>query len=544
MRDVATLGYFEWRRFVHRIAAIRRSPGRVLLWGAYALGIGFFIVSRAMLGAHTHVRAAAQFDARIAACVGGIFAIFFGLTFLTSRTRNVGAFDSLAEARFMALSHMPRPLILGWVQVRASAGLLLRLGISLTFSLGIFVGNVTSGAATLLAICASLLTTYVVCAFPIPIALARGRAVLVYRAVGCAALAVGILAVAREAVLFIVPDAPGANVLARVPTPLIGAFVGALTRGDVRAFLVLLAGAVLATALAIAASRDAFPELYEMTTASVDRLSLRRGTRSAAAVIEERSRARFAKGRARVVTRSTSRVPSGAWVLVWRNWLALRRGRGIGSLVLGLACWYALGIGVGLGFSHGNDIAKSVVFSLLGVATMLAVVGTAFLGQSMALDVQRPLFWLAGSSTLARLTALLASALWRGTLTIGGMVAAGCIAAGRFEFAFGAPFLAAAAIALMQTTGVALYALFPARIDQQGPLALVRVLLTLIVLATPGLMLGGAMLLAGFAHVALPPVAGAGCFALGAFVEAGALLTFAAWRIDAKPEAFGRSAEA
>jgi hypothetical protein len=231
-------------------------------------------------------------------------------------------------------------------------------------------------------------------------------------------------------------------------------------------------------------------------------------------------------------------------VLVWRNWLGLRRGRGVASLVLGLVGWYALAVAVGLGYAHGNAIAKSVLFATLGIATTLAVVGSAFLGQAMALDVQRPLFWLAGPSTLARLTALLASALWRGTLTVGLMVAAGCLAAGRADFAFAAPFLAAAVVALLQSTGVALYALFPARIDQQGPLALVRVLLTFVLLATPALMLGAGMLLARLAQVPLPPVGGAGLFALGAVVEAGALLTFAAWRIDAKPEAFGRAADA
>jgi len=92
-----------------------------------------------------------------------------------------------------------------------------------------------------------------------------------------------------------------------------------------------------------------------------------------------------------------------------------------------------------------------------------------------------------------------------------------------------------AAVLHLRAVGLALYALFPSTIDQRGPLAFVRALLTYI-LAVPPAIAGGVI---GYAFHTLTGGVMVGISA--AILETLVLVTFASARIDGRGVAFAQA---
>ena len=81
---------------------------------------------------------------------------------------------------------------------------------------------------------------------------------------------------------------------------------------------------------------------------------------------------------------------------------------------------------------------------------------------------------------------------------------------------------------LLAATGFAAFALFPSDADWRGPVAALRLLASLALLAPPAVLYALGATLGG------APLVGLGASSLLALIEAGALIGIAAWRLDGR----------
>ncbi len=539
-RGLGTLRFLEWRRLVQRFCAIRRSPGRAALWTLGAIAVGFFVVAR--IRAAQHAQRFDAIDPRITAVAGGTFALFVGAMLAGSRRKTVGAFESLAEARFIALSDVSPLLVLLWLQVRTSLSIVLRTILSIAFFLFTVSPNDQTGGATARYMLSLLAATYFLAALPLPVALSRAPMTAVYRGIAACALALGAYTIVRAALPFLFAETAVARFAEASPASPLAPAAADVLHGGWTGLIVLAILALGTTMLTVTVARDAYPELYEMTLGGIERISLRRGNSgSVFARARERLNAQLKSSRSpRVVTRGHTTLPRGAWILVWRGWLLFRRSRPLMRSVLGLLGWYALAATLGFAFERGNQGFRVTLIGAGAGSISLAIVFSAFFAQTVALDLGKPLFWLVGSSTLARLVALVTGSVWRAVLTLGGAGAILLVVAGAPTLAVAAPIVAATLVVLLQTTGYAIYALFPARIDQNGPLAIVRIFLALVSTIVPALVAAAVAFGALALHVHVPAVALALIGATVAAIEGSLFLLFASWRIDSTLDAFTR----
>jgi hypothetical protein len=155
----------------------------------------------------------------------------------------------------------------------------------------------------------------------------------------------------------------------------------------------------------------------------------------------------------------------------------------------------------------------------------MVVVGVGA-SSTLASEVRRPLFWLSPTPLFERLSALLLARIWQTVLLFEFAAAGIALGGGRpiqtLLFALGLPVLAA----LLAGVGFAAFALFPSAADARGPVALLRIGFSLVILIPPLALDAVGSALFG---AALPALTAA---ALVALIEAGALVGIAAWRLD------------
>ena len=136
------------------------------------------------------------------------------------------------------------------------------------------------------------------------------------------------------------------------------------------------------------------------------------------------------------------------------------------------------------------------------------------------------MFWLSDASLFERLAALVAGHIWHFTAWF--LLFAIGLASGHARTL---PILFAgltgpALLILCAAIGTAAFALFPNEIDQRGPLAMLRLVVSWLFMI-PAIVAGILSLVV--LHSATAALAGA---AIVALAEAGALIGFAAWRLD------------
>jgi len=153
----------------------------------------------------------------------------------------------------------------------------------------------------------------------------------------------------------------------------------------------------------------------------------------------------------------------------------------------------------------------------------------------LAEDLRKPLWWMGPDPIWLRLVAWVLATSWR--LAI-------CIAIGTVVFAatLGLSVIAAAGIPIaitiaiyLRSIGLALYALLPSGLDQRGPLAMLRALLTY-VFTLPGI--AASVLAALLTHSLAAALAAGIVVALG---EALGLIAFAAARIQGRGATFAQA---
>lgn len=512
MSGVGALFFADWRSAVNDARRALRSPGRLMLWLLYAGGLALFFWSR-VYGRGGGI-AGARADLLRADYFMSALLVTLALALASGRGA-VGIFRTRAEARFIIGSPLAAPTAIAYLQAREALSQAVRLLFSFIYFILVFgprhVGPAVVVADVLLIVAMMAAAAAVV----VPRRLLPAPAGIVCACVGAPlallAAAPAIRDVLAQAAVPL-PRALADRVLAALPPWHPGTVL-------LEPSLVWLGAvaAVVAVAIAVlaAAGRDAYPELYAMSVARIDRLERWR-QRRARGVLGESP----APVRRRTLTAGTA--PAGVLIFVWKSIVDFRRQVPLVYVGAGI-------VGCGLaGFAAARFVStgEGALFSaLIGVVINVLVLVGITATSALYNEIRRPLFWLAPAPLFERLCALALARIWR-TIIMLEIVAAGYAFGGggtpeTLVVAAGLPAL----VALLAGVGFAVYAFYPSTADWRGPVAVLRLLVSIVLLAPVFVLYS-----VGAAFVT--PLAALGAAALLALLEAGALLGIAAWRLD------------
>ncbi len=524
MNALWALTYGDRHALVNGLRELRRRPGRALTWALYLIAVtAFGILKTAPRSAHAAGVSAAWASIVNDAIVGGL-AVGFGLVMASGPERWLGFFSSRAEALLLPRGTLPPVLVASYLQARAIVRTLIGGALRLAY---IFLLAVPTGT-TVHALALQLLffgaAGAAITSVALPRALARGKARAVMVALGSAISIVAALPLVADALQWIEPAALPA-MLRGLPHP--GVVLTTLSAGDLRAISAPLVIAALATGAFALAARDAYPELYAISLANLDFRERLRSRRSRPA-----DTTRFTAREVAAIRSARTSALRGASAFVWADALAFSRR--VSPITTAVVAAIALAVGAGLAlFSRRSP----ELFYGIAIGTFpgLCVAVTATIGVRLAPALRLPLFWLGDAALAARLTAWAFGGLWRdGALAM--LAVAGFLAVSHEPLG---PLLALVAalgfLALTRSIGLAVFSLLPRAVDQRGPAVMLRTLLAFALIAPP--VVGGVVtaILVG-RHA---PIAGTLAGALLALVEAGALVAFAAWRLNGHVDRLG-----
>jgi hypothetical protein len=316
---------------------------------------------------------------------------------------------------------------------------------------------------------------------------------------------------------------------------LVGAFEGNVV--ELLALAALAAGSLTLTWLV---ARDVYPELWAV---SARMIVLRRAMRRRGPFItrSEQQRLLTEAGiseparRQRQTTASSGRgrwVPTGAWTILWKEWLATRRVAG-GMRLPAITLLVAVVVGAVIGaLSRDGSAVAGLVLGPLAYAAVMLSLFTAF---RMSGDLRKPIWWLSASSLRARLAVLLVARSLRLAIPVAAGLLTASVIGGDIAFVLvGAP-IAVAAIWAINAMALATYAIIPGSTDMRGPggclrgVALVMMLIPISIAAT----VGGIATESGVGSLVAA--------VLTALAEGSGLVLFAAAQLDGNGLAFAQA---
>jgi hypothetical protein len=505
--------YADGRGLVNEVRRGLRSPARMAVWIGYLALLGFFFWSRTAGRGRPGLSAGAGDLARADYFICALLATF--AFSVATGFGAVGIFRSKAEARFIIGSPVAAPLAIAYLQAREALSRGLRPLFSFIYFMVLFgprqLGPVAVGIDLILG-------------FAI---IAAGAAVVVPRrllprpaGIACAAAFTPLAVVALvpalrdalEASALPLPAALMSRILAVLPAWHPGHVL--LEPHPIWLFAVL---GVAAAAIAVLAAvgRDAYPELYALSIARIDRLERWRRRR-------ETSVSPVTALRGRV----TVPAPPGVLVFVWKSVVEFLR-RTKREYIAGgaLLCCSAGYVAARLASADGKVFFSTLASVVVNAILIIGIVGITATN-TIAGEIRRPLFWIARAPLFERLCALALARVWT-TIAMLELVAVsfalgGGSLVGTAFFALGLPAL----VGLLAAVGFATFALFPGPLDLRGPVTVLRLGLSIILLIPPFVV---AVLIAAIFGAAL---LGLGLAVLLAVVEGAALIGVAAWRLD------------
>ena len=495
----------------------------------YALAIAYFaFIGGARFwaaGRHAHRHAAAVTEPYASA-------IFFGgllvltLLLVSAAAGQVGAFTSLADARFLIGSRLRERNVIAWLQLRSSWRLIARL-----LFLIVFYTVLYSDSASFAGMALSMAGFVAFCAsFAIPtMRLQRRfgkRAGYVLPTVTGTCAVAGLTGLAAG---YLFPHQ--AHLRTMVVNLGMGRLVYAMLAGSWLPIALLYALTILMGATAYWGAKDLYPELYRGSSRMIDIVRRRR-----------RNPFGFERGSAAVPLNATSaRVAAsggmrGAWSIFWKDWVVFKRSRGsrymfLAGVVLSIVAGAALGFVV---HRMHNPIGASIGLAA-SIGNILVVFVAMYSSTSLAADIGKPLWWLNADALRTRLYVHIAATSWRLALCIALWFLTWAIFIPSPPFALAAIPVSVAIVVFLRAIGLALYSLFPSAIDQRGPIAMLRIF-ALYLLVLPPLAAG---LLSGYLFHAIAVGVGAGM--LLAVVQSLLLTEFAAYRIARSGAAFAQA---
>ncbi|HVS06729.1 MAG TPA: putative ABC exporter domain-containing protein [Candidatus Dormibacteraeota bacterium] len=550
-----TLLYLDAHILLNRMRTAARNPLRLIFWLIFILVILSSIQARTMMNDAIRSRPAPPpsagplptiIDPRpwlhvAATFIPGIVLIIYGIFTIASSRQPLPAFRSAADARFLIGSALPPRLVVLWLVVRVILSLSWRIPMMLYFFIFILPASFGASAASGLGAFFSLLLLTATVALNLPIFISRKRRIGPNPALlGWLLVLTGLASV----VVIFVALSPGPPSLVSTLQPvaatlppgswLVGAFEG--NGPGLIALAALATGSLLLTWLV---AGDVYPELW---SSSARMIVLRRAVRRRGPFMtrsDQRqllSQAGIAQPIHRRQTAAPSSqgrwVPSGAWTILWKEWLATRRVAG-GMRLPAIALLVAVVVGAALGTLSRNRPA--VAGALLGPLSYAVVMISLFTAYRLGNDLRKPIWWLSASTLRARLAVLLVARTLRLAIPISaGLLTAG-VAGGNAAFLLaGAPIVVAATWAI-NSMALGTYAILPGSSDMRGPGGCLRVIVLFVMVIPIGIagIVGGIATESGTGSLVAAVIT-----ALG---EGWLLVLFAASQLDGNGLAFAQA---
>ncbi len=525
MSDFLTLAYLDSHQFLHRLQTVFRQPGRAIV---YLVIAGWFVLM-GFLRAHTRPPMLAMtVPEPFASAIMFAFIALLGIIMYGAASGFVGVFSSAADARFLCGSHLSETAVVTWLQLRRCASVVLRTALAVLFYALVLPSGSRhvsiTGVVGVSIIAATLFTT----ATAVPMLKLRATAgARVAQTVAAAIVAAGLLPLA---VLLGSLLNPGLSVWASdVQRSGAGLAINALFHGNGTAIGSFYAAAAGMLALSFATGRDLYPELY---SSSLRVLAYRQRRRRLPGVLtSERAYRMGAPARFKFFENA-----SGAWTIAWKEWIAFVRAPGAKRMfVIGLAGCIAAGTILGTAAKQSRNPLETTLVMAGSISNMVIILITVASSFGLAADLRKPLWWMGPDPIWVRLLAWVLATSWRLSVCIAAGTIAFAAMLGMYPVALAAIPIAIAIAVYLRSIGLALYALLPSGLDQRGPLAMLRALLTYI-FAVPAI--AAAVTAAVLTHSFVPAaIAGIAC----ALCEALLLIVFAAARIQGRGATFAQA---
>jgi hypothetical protein len=547
--------YLDAHILLNRIRTAARNPLRLIFWLLFILVILSSIQARTMMNNAVRSRPVPVsgpgsfpmfFDPspylHIAATfVPGAILVVFGLFTIASCRQPLPAFRSAADARFLCGSALPPRLVVLWLVVRVILSLSWRIPMMLFFFIFILPASLGVSAAGGLGAFFALLLLMATVALNLPIFISRQRRIGPNPALagwlllltGLASLVVVFMALSTGA-----PTLPSALQSVAVALPPGSWLVGAV-EGNGLALLALAGLALGSLALTWRVAGDVYPELW---TSSARVIVLRRAMRRRGPfmtridqrqLLKEAGIADASHRRQTAAASSQARwVPSGAWTILWKEWLATRRVAS-GMRLPAIALLVAVVVGAAIGTLSRSS--PEVAGFLIGPLAYGVVMISLFTAYRLGSDLRKPIWWLSASTLRARLGVLLVARSLRLAIPItAGLLTASAVGGNAAFFLVGAPIAMAATWAI---NGMALgtYAILPGTSDMRGPGGCLRVI-ALFIMVIPiaiGATIGGIATESGTGSLVAAVIT--------ALAEGWLLVLFAASRLDGNGLAFAQA---
>ena len=474
--DIRALAYLDAQLLANRLRLLARDPKRLVPW---LLLLGWLTSTRLLRvasGSSAPGRApGADYLLLLLGLLPGAYLVIMGLRLFGASRRPPATFRTAADAHFLIGSRISPRVVVGWLQLRKVIGGLLAAAMNVLVLIA-FVPWLSASPPRLAALVLALIGAYVVLqAVPMAAHLLRRRLPLLPLAASGATLtALGVASAALTLLLDVRGPAPtpaSINVLLLHLPP--GQWLVDAYSGQVLAVLPMVALAMAAIGVTVRLSADCYPELWESSTRVMALTRLARERRGMWVARADLGRALGQVRRRTTASRSGSWAPAGAWAVMWKEWLTLRRSRSLPLLV-------ALVVGALVsGFVAGGlalSGKRALVSSIYSTGATLVLLVNMYAGIQLGAELRRPVWWLSAASLKMRLLA------W----TVAGslpMALVACIAfgaalasSGEYDMVLPAFLALLAATWTMRMAAVASYALFPSPIDVRGPGRAVRVI--------------------------------------------------------------------
>ncbi|MGP6156974.1 MAG: hypothetical protein ACLPYS_05595 [Vulcanimicrobiaceae bacterium] len=506
---MGALAYLDYCYAKHQLGAILRSPGRLALWLPYVVMIAVLAVRRATLstaGPTPDDIGITTVEAPLfATLAGGTYLVAFGLVMGLAGTGRFAAFRSRAEAFAFANAGLSSLSVAFWLQLRRFVGSWPRWILTVIYLFAFASPHSRSGPMSHVTL-AALVAFAALAMVELPAFLAsRRRFGGVVAPLGWTLVAVG----AAYALLAALGPESWSHGIALVRLDP-GRLLLAIVAGKGPAFALAAAVPAALAALAVVLGRDSMPELYRATTQAFAR--------------RERGAHRPARFHARAL-RAVVRIPAGSFAILWQDWVALRRRPGgLRLWLLAFALWGCAGLAIDYDLMVLGDLSIATALSSLALIASLSIALTASV--TIADDLAKPIWWLGRDPLLARVAVWTVARSWRGGTSFAMLPLAIGFGTGDAPLALAGASSAVVAWWTLSALGAGLYAAFPSRIDERGPMVLLR-------LFGFGLLLAPAVAAGTLVQVlAHAPVLA--CFAASIVlaVEASGAIAFAAWRIS------------
>jgi hypothetical protein len=452
----------------NNLLRLMRSPLRLTLWTLY---IGFLLVAGFVrMHAPPHYAIASSLlSAPLASAFAGVYLAALGGSIAYHALGNVKAFRSRAEALLFVNAGLSSRTITIWLQTCKLLSLATRWIWTIALNFIIFTPNQVARGEILRGFIASIAGAALLIAIEIPAFLLGKRKF--GRLFAAGAVFAAIIGVSYMLLGLSAAEGNGSGteiLLALRFDP--GAAITAFLRGPPEALAAFIILPFLVSLALVPLCADAVPELFGASIRLFETFKRNRSATLGAVFEHDRRK------------RKQGWVPPGAFVLLWKEWLAFRRRR-LAWLLWSAMFTLAFGMGAAMASLAQSTHNEADGWALLGLIGAFIFLVPLFASIGLADDVSKPLFWMTTRSLRASLFIWACARSWRGAIIVDTTLFVAAVSMGDQRAALFLPPAGATLWFSLNAMGILIYALFPNRFDEHGPLFLVRMLAVIALLA-------------------------------------------------------------